>query len=373
MEQLFEQMLELTANTMVSLISSYQVLPIENRHKLNEICNLQRGDALICCILSPNEIIAMSKSEQINLVATDIILLQNHLLHNEALRSQESWGFICLPGISDSGILQIYSNYQESIFIIYITNSQDESWFFRFSEKTKIIMQELTEKKLIGNIKRSFQNKNRVNNNKIEKDKVDKFIAKIFPDRYKSVQLRKSQSLKLTNNSVIATPSPNDQPENLTGSTIVNLNANNDLSKQSETMSKKILFSETVYKPKDTKKDPMQRVNYAIMKHKTLNQFFSINFGPFDQITDEEKIVYKEYGNLLDMYNSQDKSLINTNSFFHIEKNNRNTHAILVNEAYILFATFNLFVSFEEVHLICKEITKIVKTYEYNFFINIKQ
>ena len=37
-DQLFEQMIDYTSKTMVSLLSAYQVLRIENRNKLNDIC-----------------------------------------------------------------------------------------------------------------------------------------------------------------------------------------------------------------------------------------------------------------------------------------------------------------------------------------------
>jgi hypothetical protein len=35
---LFEQIIEYTSHSMVGMLTSYQVLPIENRNKLNEIC-----------------------------------------------------------------------------------------------------------------------------------------------------------------------------------------------------------------------------------------------------------------------------------------------------------------------------------------------
>jgi len=57
---LFEQIIEYTSHSMAGILQSYQVLPIDNRSKLNEICSRYRGDALITCLITLNakEIIA---------------------------------------------------------------------------------------------------------------------------------------------------------------------------------------------------------------------------------------------------------------------------------------------------------------------------
>jgi hypothetical protein len=73
-----EQIIEYSNNTLVGLLSSYQVLPIENRQKLNNICHKYLKNALICCLITPDakEIISLSKSNIINLSFNDVILIQ---------------------------------------------------------------------------------------------------------------------------------------------------------------------------------------------------------------------------------------------------------------------------------------------------------
>ena len=65
-----EQIIEYSNNTLVGLLSSYQVLPIENRQKLNNICHKYLKNALICCLITPDakEIISLSKSNIINFI-----------------------------------------------------------------------------------------------------------------------------------------------------------------------------------------------------------------------------------------------------------------------------------------------------------------
>ena len=123
-EQLFEQMIEFTGYSLISLLSAYEVLPIDNRNKINDICNYNRGSALLCCILSKSatEVIAISKTDLINLAQTDMILIQNLIIHSDSLKSSESWVPICLPGISAEGYLQLYCNFTHAkLGIIFIT------------------------------------------------------------------------------------------------------------------------------------------------------------------------------------------------------------------------------------------------------------
>ena len=74
---LFEQIIEYTSHSMAGILQSYQVLPIDNRSKLNEICSRYRGDALITCLITLNakEIIALSKSTVIELTFANMALI----------------------------------------------------------------------------------------------------------------------------------------------------------------------------------------------------------------------------------------------------------------------------------------------------------
>ena len=63
----------------------------------------------------------------------------------------------------------------------------------------------------------------------------------------------------------------------------------------------------------------------------------------------------------------------NPDIFYHIEKDNKFSHAIFVNEYFIIFGTFNLFKPNDEINEILKDSAKLIKQYETNFFISLKQ
>ena len=108
-ENLFEQIIQYSSKSFTSLFNSYQVMNyIEGRDKLNKIAEEFRGEALYCIIMSPYEIIALARSNIINVVPSDLVLIQNLIFCQEMLRSQESYVPICLPGISENGYIQFY-------------------------------------------------------------------------------------------------------------------------------------------------------------------------------------------------------------------------------------------------------------------------
>lgn len=80
-------------------------------------------------------------SEAINTVmSSDILLIQNLIFTSESLKQTESWLPICLTGISDAGYLQMYCNYFEPNFgVIFITESQENSYFMRFCDQSREI------------------------------------------------------------------------------------------------------------------------------------------------------------------------------------------------------------------------------------------
>ena len=63
---------------------------------------------------------------------------------------------------------------------------------------------------------------------------------------------------------------------------------------------------------------------------------------------------------------------IYVNNFFYIEKDNKYSHGIYVTGYFIIFGSFNLFKDNEEILELLKEINKILKTSENDFFINVK-
>jgi hypothetical protein len=64
-------------------------------------------------MLTPYDIATIVKSDSVDIIPSDIALIQNLIFASESLRQTESWVPICLPGISDLGYLQIYCNFFE--------------------------------------------------------------------------------------------------------------------------------------------------------------------------------------------------------------------------------------------------------------------
>ena len=394
-DQLFEQMIDYTSKTIVSLLSAYQVLPIENRNKLNDICGNYLGDALICCIFSSDatEMIAMAKTNLIILSQSDIILIQNLLLHSDSLRATESWVPICLPGIAADGYVQLYSNFtsNENLGVVFITENQDNNFFLKFCDQSRKMIDNIVEKGLINNIVKSLTVRKvdsiEDENKKDDNETIDDFVKKIFsnvsssgktsPNETENSHNIMSQSTMVQTNEQNLLGSGNKRGSMHKSSIAETNNTSANLVKEfdlnTSAMNRKYTFTNTVYKARDPKKDPLMKLKYAIFKHKILNQFFSVNFAHYNKIKKEEKYIYRVYGKLYDLYNSQDSSMINLNNFFHFEKDSNYAHVLFTNENYILMATFNLFKSSEEIFNICKDIFKIVRSYESNFFITIKQ
>ena len=342
-----EQIIEYSNNTMVSLLSSYQVLPIENRAKINSICQQFIGNALICCLITPDakEIIGLSKSNIINLTFTDMVLIQCLIMSSDSLRNGESWVPICLPGISSEGFLQLYCNFvtTNKFGILYVTESQEQKYFTDFVNLSRKIYDEIEELgylKYIENSQRKVQNKQfNIENN--DDSQIKDFIEGTLGVKEVFEKQGKEKNISLLIRKNIAP--------------------------------KKISIYHSVYDGNNTLiKDPLIKMKYGLIKNKMLGQFFTINLSNYDELTNKEKSILNEYIKLYDMFNSMNTNTINVDNYFHIEKDSKYSHGILVNETYIVMGTYNVFKSKEEICQLLKETAKLVKTYESNFFVSFK-
>ena len=162
-ENLFEQMIQYSSKSFCALFNSYQVFNLrENRDKINKLTEEYRGDALYCIIMTPYEIISLARSNQINVVSSDLVLIQNLIFCQEMLRTQESYVPICLPGISEQGYIQFYSNFsEENIGIIFVTENMDPMCFVKFQQQYNQLYQRLIDENYIDKIIESY----RMNNN----------------------------------------------------------------------------------------------------------------------------------------------------------------------------------------------------------------
>ena len=342
-----EQIIEYSSNTMVGLLSSYQVLPIENRQKLNYLCQKYRKNALLCCIMTPDakEIISLSKSNIINLSFNDMILIQCLIMSSDSLKTGESWVPICLPGISSEGFLQLYCNFvtTEKFGIIFVTESQEQKYFNDFVNLSRKLYNEIEEQNYLRNIENS-QRKLTIRKNSIENDDISMikdFIEGTIGVKEVIDKKEKEKDIRLQ----------------------INKNV----------IPKKISIYYGVYNSNNEFiKDPLIKLKYGLVKNKLFGQFFTINFSNKDELSPNEKYIYNKYIKLYDMFNSMNTNTINVDNYFYIEKDQKYTHGIYVTDTYVILGTFNLFKSNEEVVELLKEIAKLIKSHDTNFFINFK-
>ena len=367
---LFEQIIEYTSHSMVGVLKSYQVLPIENRSKLNEICSKYRGDALITCLITLNakEIIALSKSTVIELSFADMALIQCLIMTCGSLRENESWVPLCMPGISADGFLQLYSNFlPPNQYGILFTS------FSTFTDLSRKMYDEIKEKGFLSNIEKAIETKKNAeyikeeiqnDTQEINVELLKEFIKKTFSNKNNNNNNKNKESY---NPNDIITKSTNLSDAYKTYKTSVrkdNTTTNMHVSR--------IISVGKIATKQNNKNDPILKMNYGIVQHRINSQFFTINMHSHDHLTKEEKYILKSYIKLYDYYVSLSKSMNNPDNFYHIEKDNKFSHGIYVNDTYIIFGTFNLFKPNDEITSVFKELIKLIKQYDTNFFVSLK-
>lgn len=374
---LFEQIIEYSSHSMVGILQSYQVLPIDNRNKLNEICSKYRGDALITCLITLNakEIIALSKSSVIELTYSDMALIQCLIMTCSSLRENESWVPLCMPGISADGFLQLYCNFlpPNQYGILYVTEKQEQTSFSSFKDLANKIYDEIKEKGFLPSIEKAIETKKnaefikeeiRNNTNEINVETLKEFIKRTFGAKngVNSVNTISNINPSYTSNDVIGkTSNISDAYKIYTSATVKKLTHTSRIVSIGKIVSQ------------SSKNDPLLKMNYGVVHHRTFSQFFTINLHSHDHLTKEEKYIFKSYIKLYDYYCSFSKSLNNSDNFYHVEKDSKFSHGLYINDAIMIFGTFNLFKPNDEIIEVLKDSVKLIKQYETNFFISLKQ
>ena len=374
---LFEQIIEYTSHSMAGILQSYQVLPIDNRSKLNEICSRYRGDALITCLITLNakEIIALSKSTVIELTFADMALIQCLIMTCGSLRENESWVPLCMPGISADGFLQLYSNFlpPNQYGILYITEKQEQTTFSTFTDLSRKIYDDIKEKGFLPSIEKAIETKKNAefikeeihnNTQEINVESLKEFIKRTFNNKNKGHSLSSKTIETFNSGDFIGKSATLNEAYKIYNSVTL---------KKDNIHQSRIISIGNIATKQSSKNDPLLKMNYGIIQHKLNSQFFTVNMHSHDKLTREEKYVFKTYIKLYDFYISFSKNINNPDNFYHIEKDNKFSHGICVNESFIIFGTFNLFKPNDEITGILKDCAKIVTQYETNFFISLKQ
>ena len=375
-EHLFEQIIQYSSNSFISLFNSYQIMNFinfgESRDKINKILEENKGNSLYCILMTPYEIISFAHSNQIVVTSSDLILIQNLIFCTEMLRTQESYVPICLPGISDQGFLQLYSHFsEENIGIIFVTENTDPMCFMEFQQKYHDIYNKLQKSyitKIVdcmrknNNIKGQYSLFKRKNKNKqqlTDETLINKLLNTIIKEKGIKMEEDDKEPKKEDNND----NNENDSNDNLTKimvkhktftgtfNTINNINNNNNNNNSSSIFNK---------------------VKYGVVLYKKYNQYIMINFGmDYRNYDKKEKNLIHKYHQLYDIYNNYSKEKdTNKDDFYYIEKSNTYYNVIRVNDSFILICTFSFFCGdIEHIYKTSREIIKFLKKNENKYFI----
>ena len=385
-ENLFEQIIQYSSKSFTSLFNACQVMNFfDERNKLNKIAEECRGDALYCIIMTPYEIIALARSNQINVVSSDLVLIQTLIFCQEMLRSQESYVPICLPGISEQGYIQFYSNFsEENIGVIFVTENMDPMCFVKFQEQYNRLYQKLNSENYIEKIMNSF----RINNNifgefslnkEKNKEKEEKEKSKINAEFLMNElinKMSKGRNLKIA-------PKKNDKHQLMKLNTNIDIHPHNNKLAQINTennISSKIndtdsLIRASSFRNPQGKSEKLinkvfEGIKYGVILNKKLRQYILLNFDmDFRTLNKLEKKLIHEYNILYDKANEQ---VNETEEFFFIEKSEEFVNVIEVNENFLIICSYNFFSDYDEIGKKTKDLIKYMKKNETKHFIVFK-
>jgi hypothetical protein len=358
-ENLFEQIIQYTSKSFPALFNSYQVFNFfEHRDKLNKIADEFRGEALYCIIMTPYEIIALSRSNQIDVVSSDLVLIQNLIYSQEMLRTQESYVPICLPGISEQGYIQFYSHFsEENIGVIFVTENMDPMFFVKFQEQYNRLYEKLINENYVQKIVETF----RINNNilgelsLIKEEKKDISTDFIIDSILEKIGIASNTSNKSSNSSNTLKYEKNKLYK---AETFKETNKKNE-----------VVLNDTQGK-KEKKSKYFEGIKYGVILNKKLKQYILLNFDMDFRVYDKtQKNLVHEYNILFDKANEE----INENEeFFFIKKTKEFNNVIEVNENYLIILSYYYFIDNEEIGKKIKELIKHIKKNEHKYFILFK-
>ena len=392
-ENLFEQIIQYSSKSFTSLFNSYQVMNyIEGRDKLNKIAEEYRGEALYCIIMSPYEIIALARSNMINVVPSDLVLIQTLIFCQEMLRSQESYVPICLPGISENGYIQFYSNFsEENIGVIFVTENMDPMYFVKFQEQYNKLYQRLHDDNYIEKIMNSFiinnnifgeytlmKNKNNNkennenNNNKKEEKKEEKEEEKETKLEFIMEELIKKMSKKgylRTSSKKVVYKNITTVDNNPSSKNKINIE-NNNINNIKDNSKRRDSSNELPIKNEKSKNKIFDGIKYGVVLNKRVGQYILFNFDMDFRVYNKfQKEIIHEYNILFDKVNNE----INDNEeFSFIQKTKHFVNVVEVNENFLIICSYNFFSDYDDVGKKAKDLLKYMKKNEHKHFIIFK-
>jgi hypothetical protein len=360
-ENLFEQIIQYSANSFISIFNSYQIMNFQNfgesRDKITRILEDNKGNSLYCILMTPYEIISFVHSNQITVQASDLILIQNLIFCTEMLRTQESYVPICLPGVSDQGFLQLYSHFsEENIGIIFVTENVDPMCFMEFQKKYKEIYDRILEgysEKILQCMRKNNNMKGEYSlfrKNKDEENNKEKVTNEILVNNL-IIKINKMKEKSLIEGRTSCSRLPN----------VSQNNPNKDLPK-AKTLSTNIIPKENIV--------AFKGVKYGVILNRKYNQYIMVNFGmDYRTYSKKEKKLIHKYIMLYDIYNNYKEKDGGKEEFYYVEQSDKYYNVIHVNENFLVIFTFGFFSDVEKIQKKVKEIFKYLKKYENKYFI----
>jgi len=380
-ENLFEQIIQYSSKSFTSLFNAYQVMNyIEGRDKLNKIADEYRGDALYCIIMSPYEIIAISRSNQINVVSSDLVLIQTLIYCQQMLRSEESYVPICLPGISEQGYIQFYSNFsEENIGVIFVTENMDPMCFVKFQDQYNKLYQRLNHENFILKIMNSLRINNNIfgeftlmkNKNNEKDENENKINCEFLMNELIKKMLKKGSlkdsSIKLDKFRKSLTLTDNNQ-QNKNKINIENNNGTNNNNIKDNLP--KSISSELIGKIEKVINKVFEGIKYGVVLNKKLGQYILFNFDMDFRVYDKlQKKLIHEYNILFDKANEE---INNNEDFFYIHKTQDFVNVIESNENFLCICSYNFLCDYDEIGKKIKDLLKYMKKNEHKHFILFK-
>lgn len=327
-ESLLEQCITNSHRNLACILGTYEVLIFEKeaRKKLKQIIKENIGNSLFCLMVTNQGILTIVNGEMEYLHYTDVILIYNMLQASEGLSLSESWVPIGLPGVSDSGYFQMYSNFYSlendsiSVGLLFLTEKQESDNFMNFSKQAEEIMNCCYKNKIfsLGN-----------------EDGTDSTHSKLKISLDILNKNKKSKDELISNN--------NDE---LFDNFLTKLSYN--FTKLNNTYE---LFEE---------------FEFLSVRHKTLNQSYIKGFNSIDCLSKYEREIMNDIYNLFDDY--QTRKDIKT-MFFRILT--KKTHQICAFEAeqFIIFGSVSVFKEMEDIHNLLSDVAKQIKINLGQYFI----
>ena len=393
-ENLFEQIIQYSSNSFTSLFNSCQVMNyLEGRDKLNKIAEECRGDALYCIIMTPYEIIALARSNQINVVSSDLVLIQTLIFCQEMLRSQESYVPMCLPGISEQGYIQFYSNFsEENIGVIFVTENIDPMCFVKFQEQYNKLYKRLNDENYIEKIMNSFRMNNNIfgdytlmkqdkeNRENIEKEEEKNGDKEKEKEKEKEGKVELVKEKEEINTDILISQLINKMfkkgKSRTSSKKIEKLNKSiNSLDGSSQCINKINLDSNInndLFTGKNEKviNKVFEGIKYGVALNKKLGQYILFNFDMDFRVYDKfKKKLIHEYNILYDKVYTQ---LNENEDFSYIQKSKYFVNVVEANENFLIICSYNFFSDYDEVGKKAKDLIKYLKKNESKHFIIFK-